>query len=299
MLETDDKLPVLFYIHGGAFFGGDNQREEEEGSFVAQEQDIIVVKVLFQNPLYQIISYFIYWTWSFIKANYRLGVWGFWFHDEKESDQEYQGNWGLLDQRMALKWVFANIENFGGDPEKITISGCSAGGQSVWWHLVEEGSWPYFQKAISHSSPNGIPYFQVYLYLLFIIWCISEKSFLRQTKQSLFWKNLLSSLDVRKRSLLQKSTKSACVKKRQEKFMTLLGEQNYSFIKVSNLGLIFRILNRVHVGPWLQSVLQRKLTQMAEPYAPVIDGEAVTDDTFGMILEGIVEKFREKVTNQI
>lgn len=52
VLETDEKLPVLFYIHGGAFFGGNNQKEEEEGSFVAQEQDIIVVKVLFQNPLY-------------------------------------------------------------------------------------------------------------------------------------------------------------------------------------------------------------------------------------------------------
>ena len=63
--------------------------------------------------------------------------------------------------------------------------------------------------------------------------------------------------------------------------------------------LIFKIFYRLHVGPWLQSVLQRELTQMAEPYAPVIDGEAVTDDTFGMILEGIVEKVREKVTYQI
>lgn len=47
VLGRDEKLPVLVYIHGGAFFGGDNQKEEEEGSFIAQEQDILVVKVLF------------------------------------------------------------------------------------------------------------------------------------------------------------------------------------------------------------------------------------------------------------
>ena len=92
----------MVYIHGGAFFGGNNAKNEEEGAFLAEEQNIVVVKV-----------------------NYRLGALGFWYLDEKEAGQQYQGNWGMLDQRLALKWVFENVADFGGDPNAITISGCS------------------------------------------------------------------------------------------------------------------------------------------------------------------------------
>jgi carboxylesterase type B len=56
---------------------------------------------------------------------------------------------------MGLKWVYENIIHFGGNPESITIAGCSAGGQSVWLHAQEEASWPYFQKVISLSAPLG------------------------------------------------------------------------------------------------------------------------------------------------
>ena len=125
-------MPVLLFIHGGSFFLGNNARLEEDGAFLANEQNIIVVKM-----------------------NYRLGVLGFWYLEEKEKGQDFQGNWGLLDQRLAMKWVYENIAAFGGDPDSITLSGCSAGGQSVWLHLQEEASWGYFQKAIAHSSPGG------------------------------------------------------------------------------------------------------------------------------------------------
>ena len=132
LLANAEPLPVLIYIHGGAYFAGNNAKSEEAGDYLANEQNIIVVKI-----------------------NYRLGVLGFWYLDVQEQDQMYQGNWGILDQRLGLQWVYENIAEFGGDPNSITISGCSAGGQSVWIHLQEEPSWPYFQKAIVHSHPGG------------------------------------------------------------------------------------------------------------------------------------------------
>jgi para-nitrobenzyl esterase len=130
--STNQKLPVLVYIHGGAFFAGYNSKEDESGSYLAHEQNIIVVKM-----------------------NYRLGVFGFYYLAEKEAGQDFQGNWAILDQRLAMKWIFENIEAFGGDPNLITLSGCSAGAQSAWVHMQEEASWPYFQKMISFSSPPG------------------------------------------------------------------------------------------------------------------------------------------------
>ena len=60
---------------------------------------------------------------------------GFWFFDEPESSDGYQANWGLLDQQLGIQWVHEFIHGFGGDDQKITISGCSAGGQSV---LIQE-----------------------------------------------------------------------------------------------------------------------------------------------------------------
>ena len=79
-------------------------------------------------------------------------------------DDSVGDNAGLLDQRLALKWVNDNIAKFGGDPSqvivliifiiinKVTIFGESAGGASVGFHLVSTGSWPYFQRAIMQSG---------------------------------------------------------------------------------------------------------------------------------------------------
>ena len=79
-------------------------------------------------------------------------------------DDSVGDNAGLLDQRLALKWVNDNIAKFGGDPSqvfvliifiiinKVTIFGESAGGASVGFHLVSPGSWPYFQRAIMQSG---------------------------------------------------------------------------------------------------------------------------------------------------
>jgi para-nitrobenzyl esterase len=102
-------LPVLVYFYGGGFVAGDGSEPRYDGESMAR-QGIVAVTV-----------------------NYRLGVFGFLAHPElsKESPNRASGNYGLLDQAAALRWVRANIAAFGGDPQRITIGGESAGSFSV------------------------------------------------------------------------------------------------------------------------------------------------------------------------
>jgi len=102
-------LPVLVYYYGGGFVAGDGSEPRYDGTSMA-EHGIISVTV-----------------------NYRLGVFGFMAHPvlTKESGKNSSGNYGLMDQALALKWVYDNIAAFGGDPKKITIAGESAGSVSV------------------------------------------------------------------------------------------------------------------------------------------------------------------------
>src|SRR6185503_6469055 len=87
--------------------------------------------------------------------NYRLAAFGFLAHGAFESedhDRPSAGNYGLLDQRAALRWVRDNIENFGGDPNNVTLGGTSAGGQSAGLHLVSPGSNGLFHRVIVESA---------------------------------------------------------------------------------------------------------------------------------------------------
>jgi len=107
--STTDKLPVLVYFYGGGFVAGGSSEYRYDGESMARK-GIVAITV-----------------------NYRLGVFGFMAHPEltKESPHHASGNYGLLDQAAALKWVQKNIGAFGGDPKKITIAGESAGSFSV------------------------------------------------------------------------------------------------------------------------------------------------------------------------
>ena len=80
-----------------------------------------------------------------VVVNYRLGALGF------MASKSMQGNYGLMDQRLALQWVNDNIAAFGGDPKRITIGGQSAGGMSVGAHLIMPGS-----KGIIFAVHHGI-----------------------------------------------------------------------------------------------------------------------------------------------
>lgn len=135
-LQKSDAIPVLFYIHGGAFFTGNNTQSFLMADTLVSEHDLIVVTI-----------------------NYRLAASGFWFNPNMTEIDGHEANWGILDQQEALKWVNNFIHNFNGDSTRITLSGCSAGGQSVLIHSVVESSWPYFHQAIPYSAPFGIPYF--------------------------------------------------------------------------------------------------------------------------------------------
>lgn len=133
--SADDNLPVLVWFFGGAFQWGYPPEMEFNGENIAKK-DVIVVSV-----------------------NYRLGAFGFLSHPDllKESP-EAPTNFGLLDQRAGLKWVKNNIKAFGGNPDNVTIMGQSAGGGSVFSHLVSKGSMGLYHKAVILSGIMDFPY---------------------------------------------------------------------------------------------------------------------------------------------
>lgn len=118
------KLPVMVWIHGGGFVGGSGTLSETDGSLLAK-RDVVVV--------------------SF---NYRLGRFGFFSHPALG----HGGNWGLMDQIAALKWVQRNIAAFGGDPARVTIFGESAGGESVSRLMASPAAKGLFAGAIVASG---------------------------------------------------------------------------------------------------------------------------------------------------
>ena len=128
--DDADGLPVMFWIHGGGFTTGSAEEPYYTGDELA-EDGVVVVNV-----------------------NYRLGVQGFLATDGLREDGEdgAVGNYGLLDQQLALEWVRDNIEAFGGDPNRVTIFGESAGGFAVCGHLAAPASQGLFAQAIIQSG---------------------------------------------------------------------------------------------------------------------------------------------------
>jgi carboxylesterase type B len=121
--------PVMVYIYGGAFIGGSAAYPLYDGGKLAQ-QGVVVVGF-----------------------NYRVGVFGFLAHPQltAESPEQTSGNYGLLDQVAALKWVKANIAAFGGDPARVTVFGESAGAVSIAVLLSSPLAKGLFQQAIIQS----------------------------------------------------------------------------------------------------------------------------------------------------
>lgn len=122
--------PVIVWIHGGALTTGSTKEMLYDGSRLAAE-GVIVVSI-----------------------NYRLGILGYLAHPElsAESPDRISGNYGLMDQIEALRWVQRNIAAFGGDPANVTIAGESAGGLSVMFLMASPPARGLFAKAISQSG---------------------------------------------------------------------------------------------------------------------------------------------------
>src|SRR4051812_25870565 len=132
-----DMLPVMVWIYGGGFVGGQTSVPIYDGTKLA-EKGVVLVSVA-----------------------YRLGVFGFLAHAEltRESGKG-SGNYGLQDQIAGLAWVKQNIGKFGGDPGRVTIFGESAGGIAVSMLAASPAAKGLFQGAISESGGNfGAPRF--------------------------------------------------------------------------------------------------------------------------------------------
>ena len=129
---SKDRLPIMIFFHGGSYvYGAASFLAYEATERIAQSKNVII-----------------------ITANYRLQALGFLggalLRDPTDNST---GNWGLKDQRAAMKWVQDSADLMGGDKNIVTIFGESAGAGSVSNHMVSPSSWPYFHRAIMESGP--------------------------------------------------------------------------------------------------------------------------------------------------
>ena len=123
-------LPVMVWIHGGNFITGSNSDPIYDGSYLAARHGVIVASI-----------------------NYRLGALGF-----LATAGGADGNFGLMDQQLAMKWIQRNIASFGGDPQKVTLFGESAGAISIGIHLgCAPHSGMLFRRGIMESNEIGAP----------------------------------------------------------------------------------------------------------------------------------------------
>lgn len=123
-----EKLPVFVWFHGGALVVGSGS--DYDPKLLAKEGRAIVVTI-----------------------NYRLGVFGYFAHPAIDSENHSIINYGVMDQVAALEWVQRNIGNFGGDPDNVTISGESSGGQSSQILMASPKAKGLFKNIIAMSSP--------------------------------------------------------------------------------------------------------------------------------------------------
>ena len=129
--SASDALPVMVWIYGGGFVGGQTSVPAYDGTHLAQKGVVLV------------------------SVAYRVGVFGFLAHSDLSRESgKGSGNYGLQDQIAGLQWVKANIAKFGGNPNRVTIFGESAGGISVSMLAASPAAKGLFQGAISESGGN-------------------------------------------------------------------------------------------------------------------------------------------------
>lgn len=130
---TDARLPVMVWIHGGAFRGGAGSLALYDGSALARHGVIVVT------------------------INYRLGAFGTFSLPALRKLTDESGNFGLQDQEAALRWVQRNVAKFGGDPGRVTLFGESAGGASVLYQMTRPTMRGLFARAIVESGAIDLP----------------------------------------------------------------------------------------------------------------------------------------------
>lgn len=129
--ENASKKPVMVWIHGGAYFRGASSQPVYDGRSLAENGDVVVVTI-----------------------NYRIGVFGFVdFSSLNSEEHTFDSNVALRDMIAALRWVQGNIKGFGGDPDRVTLFGESAGGGAVTTLMTVPSARGLFHRAIAQSSP--------------------------------------------------------------------------------------------------------------------------------------------------
>ena len=130
--SASEKLPVMVYIYGGGNIRGAASENQYDGEYLAQKGIV------------------------FVGFNYRLGVFGFMAHPELTAESEHRssGNYAILDQIAALKWIQDNIARFGGDPNRVMIFGQSAGASDVSSLMATPLAKGLFQRAVAQSGNN-------------------------------------------------------------------------------------------------------------------------------------------------
>ncbi len=133
--SAKERRPVMVWIHGGGFTRGAGSSSSYDGENLARKGVVLVT------------------------INYRLGVFGFLAHPEltAESGHHASGNYAIMDQIAALQWVKKNIAGFGGDPNKVTIFGESAGSWAVNALMASPLAKGLFQRAIGESGASFAP----------------------------------------------------------------------------------------------------------------------------------------------
>lgn len=130
--STNERRPVMMWIHGGAFRQGSGSTPSFDGESLAKKGVVVVT------------------------TNYRLGAFGLLAHPDLSLEADYgaSGNYGLLDQIAALQWIHRNIASFGGDPEKVTLFGQSSGASSVNALMTSPLAAGTFHRAILQSGSS-------------------------------------------------------------------------------------------------------------------------------------------------
>ena len=133
--NSGNNLPVMVWIHGGGFACGASN--DYNPTALVKDGNVI-----------------------FVSLNYRVGIFGFFSHPAINSEGHQSGNYGIMDQQLALEWIRANIASFGGDASNITLFGESAGGASTLAHIASPSSRGLFHQAIIQSggSPPTMPF---------------------------------------------------------------------------------------------------------------------------------------------
>ena len=127
---TDDaKRPVMVWLHGGGFFSGSANESMYDGENLSRNEDVVVVSV-----------------------NHRLNAFGHLDLSAYDDKYQYSANVGIIDIQMALEWIQDNIENFGGDPDNVTLFGQSGGGAKILALMTTPYAKGLFQKGIIQSG---------------------------------------------------------------------------------------------------------------------------------------------------